>query len=175
MNIDKVIDTLGANTMESALELLNLLGVSSVNQHNAPRIDMSYASTSCEKKDIETSTKLKSRSLVNCTYPSLAEQNLICQDKRPIKPLFLSEGITEQLKCLVNGVKEKSLSDYLFLLVHSIIEETGLTLKVIYFLFVFSVSIASLSYYFSLSLSPFYKTTLTFGCQLIDFQRKTEG
>ena len=136
-----MIHTLGAKTLNDAVELVSILG-ESTNQ-NAPSSSPSNqnapfsASSADQNAQYSVSSNQNVPLSLGSTNQAKATKTTQKENKRRevvfIKPLLLCQGITESLKKLVLcevDVTSINQADLLMLAVHALITETSLLLKV---------------------------------------------
>ncbi|XP_066935702.1 F-box only protein 7-like [Clytia hemisphaerica] len=151
VNITKVTQNFGAQTLNDAVELLSMLGESSNQKlHNTSSSNQNVAFSTSANQCSSSSQASNERSTAssipanqNANLASVANQkraevqatNQMDVDPPPpkrnlfIKPFLLSDGITDDLKVLVEETNCQSAADYLMLTIHAIVSETSLCIK----------------------------------------------
>ncbi|XP_057296095.1 uncharacterized protein LOC130625027 isoform X2 [Hydractinia symbiolongicarpus] len=129
---EKAVLTFGATNFNDAIELLNMLGESSLggnqDQSSSQSHDDKQGTNEQKKEDIvrnfETAENMNAEKLKS-------ESQLTTNKSRSkIPPLFLQDGITYSFRELVNRVECETEADYLCLAAHALILETGFQNKV---------------------------------------------
>ena len=133
-NIEKVINSFGAKTLDEAVELLSMMGGGGNNQQQPISTNQASTKGSRDIQQPNQKVSISETTNQNSGASSTTNQNAVTstttnERSYSLKPLLLLDGITEELIDLYANLDCESVADHLVVVIHALFTETGFVAK----------------------------------------------
>jgi len=153
------MNSFGAKTLNDAIELLSMMGggggdgdqqsfsqLASTNQtsdqgsrdstrvnqkaSNSPSIHNEKAENNQRASASSATNQITAASISTANQTQSASKLATNESSYNLKPLFLSDGVTEEFLDLFSNAECESAADHLIVVIHALVTETGFVIKV---------------------------------------------